>query len=172
MAFWCVQTHLSMSFFVQFWQQPHHDTDSTWMYNDAVSHFQPAVKRHILITINNSKESLKMLQQSTALNPMFQQSTALNPPSSNRAQHWKLSKQYKWPRITGSLLWVTKTCSSQGPAHPKMCSSLFKQTLLLKVFAEQKTDNQRNRWCISPQPALSFYFLWVYNFSYTVTSVL
>lgn len=74
-----------MSFFVQLWQQPHHDTDSTWMYNGAVSHFPPAVKRHIIIIINNSEEVLTM----------FQQSTALNPPSSNQAQHWKLSKQYK-----------------------------------------------------------------------------
>lgn len=109
-----------MSFFVQLWQQPHHDTDSTWMYNGAVSYFQPAVKKHSRIIINNSKEGLTM----------FQQSTALNPPSSNQAQHWKLRKHHKWPGTAGSLLretkkghrllmsWQPRTCTFKDVQQP------------------------------------------------------
>lgn len=151
MALLFVQTHLSMSLFVQLWQQPHHNTDSTRMDNGTVSCFPSAgkscIRLIIIIIINNSKESPTM----------FQQSTALKPPSSNQAPHLKLKYtiQMTWnsrkPWSNKDRTEVAHELTPWGPACSKMCSSLFKQTLPLKVLAIQRIDNQRDLLCISSE---------------------
>lgn len=65
-------THLRVSLFVQLGQQPHHNTDSTWIYNDTVPHFPPAGKKK-----KNIKDLTLPLTAAKRVCPIFQQSTAL-----------------------------------------------------------------------------------------------
>lgn len=142
MALLFVQTHLSMSLFVQLWQQPHHNTDSTRMDNGTVSCFPSAGKSRIrliiIILINNSKESPTM----------FQQSTALKPPSSNQAPHLKLSIQYRWPGTSGSL-GVTKTgqkllmSSHLGDLHVQRCAAASLNKLCLWRYLQYREQTTR-----------------------------